>query len=65
MTRPAQRDLFVPTPEAPPEPFDFLAHDDPATRPGSLDDVPAWLRVPGEEGHIELDANMRPAVGGK
>jgi hypothetical protein len=42
-----------------PAPFD--AWTDPGPQLG-LDAVPAWLRLPGEEGHVEMDRNMRPVT---
>ena len=42
-----------------PAPFD--AWTDPGPR-APLDAVPAWLRLPGEEGHIPMDRNMRPVT---
>ena len=43
----------------PVEPFD--AWTDPGPR-APLDAVPAWLRLPGEPGHIPMDRNMRPVT---
>lgn len=44
----------------PVKPFNFEAQPWPG--PGWLDEVPLWLRLPGEPGYVEMDANMRPVI---
>lgn len=68
MTRPIQPDLFANLTHAVVEeiaaedaaaPFQFDAGG-PECEPRSLDEVPPFLRLPGEPGFVELDRNMMP-----
>lgn len=70
MPEPQQFDLFpIPRVRDPhPEPpklgawhhdWQGLFEETAESRPRSLDEIPAWLRVPGEEGHVEMDRFMR------
>lgn len=38
--------------------FEFLA-DGPECQPRTLEEIPEWLRFPGEHGHVEMDRFMR------
>lgn len=75
MTKPPQRDLFPPRKPSPAsmtatpsretgrytiEPFEFTGEG--LDNPGSLDDVPPFLRFPDEPGYVELDRFMRPVA---
>jgi len=75
MTRPHQPSLplepvqapsgarHVATERTPSLTVDFWDWTDPGPC-APLDTIPAWLRLPGETGYLELDRYMRPRRGG-
>lgn len=50
-----QPDLFTQAPKPPPARYDLPDDYGADLIPLGLDSVPAWLRVPGEEGYLEFD----------